>query len=219
MEDFFRCPIEEIDLPLKINGEQSAVEALDDISVEGFELFIIDLFLDKFTLLLLQFFRNEAAQKSYDEVGGQVGDQRVEDLTRFRGHDLAGGPNPPVELKEEDEAEKEGGERGRIESPSFVKEKAAADDRKDIGNGKKTSMAPRKVNEAGDEEMVHQDLDRDESTEMLHPIEKKGIDDGDEIDEADEVIKLIVRRNEERLPFRKLEEIGDGQEEGEDDHS
>ena len=50
----FCRPIQEIDLSVKIDREQAAVQALDHISVEGLQLIIVDLFLDEFLSLFLR---------------------------------------------------------------------------------------------------------------------------------------------------------------------
>jgi hypothetical protein len=66
--------------------------------------------------------------------------------------------------------------------------------------------------------VIDEHLEEDEPAEVLNPIEKKGIDDGDKVKEAEEVVKLIGHRDEEILPLGELKDISNSQEKGEDDH-
>jgi hypothetical protein len=65
--------------------------------------------------------------------------------------------------------------------------------------------------------MIDHHLNKGESEEVFDPIEKEGINDCYQIEEADEIVELVGHGDEEVLPLGELKDIGDGQQKGEDD--
>jgi len=120
-------------------------------------------------------------------------------------------------LKQEKETIQESGNGRRKEGPLLVEDDTASDDREDIGDREKTISAPRKVDEANDEEMVEEQLDKGELAEVFCPIEPEGIKDGDQIKETCKVIELVSQRDKKRFSFGNLKQKGNRQEKGEDD--
>ena len=67
--------------------------------------------------------------------------------------------------------------------------------------------------------MIDYDLEHQESIEVDDLLEIEGVENGDQIEKTDVVIKSIGQSNEKVSLFRNLEEEGDGQKEGQDDDS
>jgi hypothetical protein len=62
-------------------------------------------------------------------------------------------------------------------------------------------------------------LDEGEFLNVLDPVEKRDIDEGDEIGKANEVVDEVIRGDEKAYPFFELDEEDDAQKEGDNDHT
>jgi hypothetical protein len=65
--------------------------------------------------------------------------------------------------------------------------------------------------------MVDDHLDEREPTEVFYFSEHQGINDGDEIENANEIVEVVGERNEKIFSLRDLKEESDGQQKSEDD--
>ncbi len=96
-----------------------------------------------------------------------------------------------MELEQQEETVKKGGKGCRNECPPFIKDKAAPDNGKDIGDGEETSLPSREIDQKGNKEMVYDDLGEDKLPEIFHPSEQESVEDSHEIEKAYEIVEAI----------------------------
>jgi len=122
-----------------------------------------------------------------------------------------------VQLEQKEESVEEGGKRGKKKSPPLVKNETASNDRKNIGNLEKAFSSSREKDEARDEEVIQDELEKSELARFPDPFKEQGIDDGHGVVKADEVVEAVRHGNEKGLLLGELKDKGCGEQEREDD--
>jgi hypothetical protein len=189
---FFSRSIEEIDFTLWIDGQESAVEALDDISIEGFKLVIVILLLDQFAPFPLKLLRDHTAEESHNIKSSHVEDERIEELAGFKNvGELSDRMDDPIILKEEEKSVEQGRKRGREKRSAFEEDNTTPNDAEDIRHRKEAVFPAGKENESNDEKMIEHHLNECESAKILDRAEQEIVEDGDQIEKPDEVVETI----------------------------
>jgi hypothetical protein len=168
IEYFFSGSIQKIDLPFRIDGQESAIEALNNIPIEGFKLVIVILLLDQLAPFPFQFLGDYTAEEGHNIKSSHVKNERIEELARFKN---AGGlsdrMNHPIVLKEEEKSIEQGRKRGREKSSAFEEDDATPNDGEDIRHREEAVFPAGEENESNNEEMIEHHLNESESTEIL----------------------------------------------------
>ena len=110
-------------------------------------------------------------------------------------------------------------DRGNEIGSPLIENNASTNDGKDVSDDEETLYSPRQVNQEGDQEDIHDVLEEGEFLNILDPVEKRDIYEGDEIGNANEVVDEIIRGDEKAYPFFELDEEDDAQQEGDNDHT
>jgi len=140
-------------------------------------------------------------------------------LTGFIRRRVSYGIDPTIELKNQDRSVKEGGERGREESPPFIEKDTTPDDGENIGDGEVALFSSSEIDQTRDKKVIDDELNPDETKKILYPIQEEGISNRHEIEKTNKIVKPIGHRDEEELLFRNLKQKGNGQKKGKDDQA
>ena len=165
---FFSGSIQEIDLSFRIDGQESAIEALDNIPIEGFKLVIVILLLDQLALFPFQFLGDHTAEESHNIKSRHVKNERIEELAGFKNvGGLSDRMDHPIVLKEEEKSIEQGRKRGREKSSAFEEDDAAPNDGEDIRHREEAVFSAGEENESNNEEMIEHHLNKGKSAEIL----------------------------------------------------
>jgi len=189
---FFSGSIQEIDFPFQIDGQETAVEALDNIPIEGFKLVIVILLLDQFAPFVFQLLRDDTAEEGHNIKGNHVENERIEELARFKNAgDLSDRMDHPVVLKQEEKSIEQGRKRGRKKGSPFEEEDTTPNDREDIRHREEAVLPAGEENKSNNEKMIEHHLKESESTEILDGPKQDIVKDGDEVEKPDEVVETV----------------------------